>query len=103
MIQISDEALVKLKQLLQAEGSEESAIRIAVMGGRSCGPGLGLIVDEAVENDRRYDIGGLPMIIDGGLIDYCTSITIDFTVGTRGKCGGASGFIITPRQPLNIS
>ncbi len=44
------------------------------------------------------------MIIDANLIDYCRSITIDFTIGSQGKCGGASGsgFIITPEQPLNL-
>lgn len=105
MIQVTDEALVKLRELLQAEGAKNSAVRIAVMGGGSHGPNLGLIVDEAAENDRRYDVGGLPMIIDGGLIDYCGSVTIDFTVGAQVKCGGASGsgFIIRAQQPLNIS
>jgi len=95
---------VKLGELLQAEGSEDSAVRIAVMGGGSQGPALGLVVDEASADDKRYDVGGLPMIIDANLIDYCRSITIDFTVGSQGKCGGASGsgFIITPEQPLNV-
>ena len=104
MIQVTDETLVKLEEMLQAEGSKNSAVRIAVMGGGSQGPALGLVVDEASEDDQRYDVGGLPMIIDKGLIDYCKSITIDFTVGTQGKCGGASGsgFIITAEQPLNF-
>ncbi len=104
MIQVSDEALVKLSELLRAEGSENSAVRIAVMGGGSKGPGLGLIVDEPGDKDKRYDVGGVPVIIDTSLIDYCRSVTIDFTVGTEGKCGGASGsgFIIAPEKPLNL-
>jgi len=104
MIQVTDEALVKLKEMLQAEGSKNSAVRIAVMGGGAQGPALGLVVDETTGDDTRYDVGGLPMLIDGGLDDYCRSITIDFTVGIEGKCGGASGsgFIITPEQPLNF-
>jgi Fe-S cluster assembly iron-binding protein IscA len=103
MIQVSDEALVKLEELLRAEGSQDSAIRVAVMGGGSQGPGLGLIVDEPGQADRQYDVGGVPVIIDTNLIDYCRLITIDFTVGSQGKCGGASGsgFIIAPQQPLN--
>ncbi len=47
MIQVTDEAHLKLGELLQAEGSEDSAVRIAVMGGGSQGPALGLVVDEA--------------------------------------------------------
>lgn len=96
--------MVKLEELLRAEGSQDSAVRIAVMGGGIQGPGLGLVVDEPGEADRRYDVGGVPVIIDASLIDYCRSITIDFTVGSQeGKCGGASGsgFIIAPQKPLN--
>ena len=104
MIQVSDEALVKLEEMLRAEGAADSAVRIAVMGGGSRGPGLGLIVDEAGEADRRYDVGGVPVIIDTSLIDYCRSITIDFTSGSQGKCGGASGsgFIIASQEPLSF-
>ena len=104
MIQVTEEALTKLEELLRSEGGEQSVIRIAVMGGGSKGPGLGLVVDEAAEEDKRYDVGGIPLIIDRGLLDYCGSVTIDFTLGTEGKCGGASGsgFLIVPENPVNF-
>jgi len=104
MIQVTEEALTKLEELLHSEGGERSAIRVAVMGGGDKSPGLGLVVDEAGNQDMSYDVGGIPLIIDRGLIDYCRSITIDFTVGAEGKCGGSSGsgFLIVPENPVNF-
>ena len=104
MIQVTEEAFVKLEELLSSEGGEHSAIRVAVMGGGSKGPGLGLIVDEAGSEDVRYDVEGIPLIIDRGLLDYCRSVTIDFTIGEEGKCGGASGsgFLIETENPVNF-
>ena len=104
MIQVTEEAWTKLEELLHSQGGEHSAIRIAVMGGGSRGPGLGLIVDEAGTDDLSYDVEGLVLIIDRGLLEYCRSVTIDFAVGAEGKCGGASGsgFLIVPANPLNF-
>ena len=104
MILVTEDALAKLKELLGSEGGEQSAIRVAVMGGGSKGPGLGLVVDEATEEDKRYEVGGIALIIDRALISYCSSVTIDFTIGTEGKCGGASGsgFLIVPENPVNL-
>lgn len=104
MIQVTEEALAKLEELLRSEGGEQSAIRVAVMGGGSKGPGLGLVVDEATDEDMRYEVGTIALIIDRGLINYCSSVTIDFTIGTEGKCGGVSGsgFLIAPKNPVNL-
>ena len=104
MIQVTEEALTKLEELLSSQGGKHSSIRVAVMGGGSKGPGLGLIVDEAGTEDVSYDVGGIPLIIDRGLLDYCRSVTIDFTIGEAGKCGGASGsgFLIESENPVNF-
>ena len=104
MIQVTEEALTKLEELLLSQGGEQSAIRVAVMGGGSKGPGLGLVVDEAGDQDARYDVEGFPLIIDRSLLEFCRSVTIDFTVGSEGTCGGASGsgFLIEPENPVNF-
>lgn len=104
MIQVTEEALSKLEELLRSQGGERSAIRVAVMGGGTKGPGLGLVVDEAGAEDVSYDVEGVPLIIDRGLLQYCRSVTIDFTAGAEGKCGGASGsgFLIDPENPVNF-
>jgi len=104
MITIDPDALGKLEELHQAEGGEHSAIRIAVMGGGSNGPGLGLIVDEPGEDDIRFDEFPVPVIVERNLMNYCRQISIGFRIGSEGRCGGASGsgFLITPENPVNL-
>lgn len=103
MLEVSPEALVKLTEMVAAQGGERSGIRIAVMGGGTQGPGLGLVVDTPGENDVVIDEHGTALIVDRSLIEYCRSISIDFTTGSGGRCGGASGsgFIIRPERPIN--
>ncbi len=104
MVQVTEDALEKLREMLSTEGGDQSAVRIAVMGGGTQRPSLGLVVDEAGVGDKRYDVDGVPVIVDRSLIEYCRSVTIDFTVGAGGTCGGSSGsgFIIAPENPLNL-
>lgn len=104
MLKVSEEALEKLGELLSAQGGENSAIRVAVMGGVSNSSGLGLIVDESQHSDKLFSFGAIPLIIERNLLDYCQSITIEFKTGKGGTCGGnsGSGFIITPENPVNF-
>ncbi len=104
MLEVSEQALEKLSELLSAQDSREAAIRIAVMGGGAGSPCLGIIVDDVRETDVIYQLDEIPVIVDSNLIAWCKSITIDFTTGISGRCGGASGsgFIITPEQPINL-
>ncbi|NNK92767.1 MAG: hypothetical protein HKP41_00305 [Desulfobacterales bacterium] len=103
MLEISNEAIGQLAELL-SQGGSDSAIRIAVMGGGNDSPGLGLIVDEAQDSDISIQKGAIPFIIDRSLIEYCQTITIRFTTGSGGTCGGSSGsgFLITPGKPINF-
>jgi len=102
MLKILEEAEEHLNNLLIG-GNESSAIRIAVMGGAH-GPGLGLIVEEAGEDDLKIEHKNLSFIIDKKLMDYCQSITIGFRKGNEGGCGGSSGsgFLIDSDNPLSI-
>jgi len=104
MLEVSSEAKIKLEEFFAAEGGEKSAIRIAVMGGGNQGPSLGLIIDEPSDSDFVDETQGIPLIVEGGLMHYCQSISIDFTIGTQGTCGGASGsgFLIKTKVPLNF-
>jgi len=103
MLDVSKEAIGQLAELL-SQGGPDSGIRIAVMGGGTDSPGLGLIVDEAKDSDISIQKGAIPFIIDRSLIEYCQIITISFATGSGGTCGGnsGSGFLITPEKPINF-
>ena len=102
MLHIKEEAVEHLRDLMSG-GSENSGVRIAVMGGAH-GTGLGLIVDEAGEDDLLEVHHEIPIIIDKQLMSYCQSITIGFRKGSDGQCGGESGggFLIDAEAPLNF-
>ncbi len=104
MLEVSEEALEKLAEMLSAQENSEAAIRIAIMGGGANSPCLGIIVDDVRETDVLIKKDETPLIIDRNLIEYCKTISIDFTTGSSGRCGGSSGsgFIITPGQPINL-
>ena len=102
MLHIQDEAVEHLRTLL-TEGGETGAIRIAVMGGAH-GTGLGLIIDEAGDDDLQITHGDIPVIIDKKLMAYCKTITIGFREADKGSCGGSSGggFLLNAENPLNF-
>jgi len=102
MLNIEEEAEEHLGNLL-TEGNEDAAIRVAVMGGQQ-GPVLGLIIDDAGEDDLSFMHKTIPLIIDRKLMEYCNSITIGFRQGTKGSCGGSSGsgFLIESENSLNL-
>ena len=102
MLDIRDEAVAHLRALL-TEGGEAGAIRIAVMGGAE-GTGLGLIIDEAGDDDLQIKHGDITLIIDKKLMDYCQAITIGFREADKGSCGGSSGggFLLVAENPLTF-
>ena len=102
MVNIEEAAEEHLSNLL-AEGNDNAAIRVAVMGGPQ-GPVLGLIIDDVGEDDMSFTHKAIPLIIDRKLMEYCNSITIGFRQGTEGSCGGSSGsgFLIKSENSLNL-
>ena len=102
MLKIDAEAEEHLASLL-ADAGEHAAIRVAVMGGAQ-GPGFGLVIDEAAEDDLKIEHKNLLFLVDSRLMAYCQSITIGFRKGTAGGCGGSSpsGFLITSENPLSF-
>ncbi|MEE4164831.1 MAG: hypothetical protein V2I35_02450 [Desulfocapsaceae bacterium] len=100
MLTIHADAEEHLAALL-TEGNGQAAIRIAVMGGAH-GPGLGLIIDDAGEDDLKIEHNNLSFVVDSQLMAYCRSITIGFRKGNKGGCGGSSGsgFLISSENPL---
>ena len=102
MLHIRDEAVEHLRALL-TEGGETGAIRIAVMGGAQ-GTGLGLIIDEASDDDLEITHGDIPLIIDKKLMEYCQAITIGFRQADKGSCGGSSGggFLLDAENTLTF-
>lgn len=107
MLQLTDNAVTKVKQLLAAENKEGYGLRIAVQGGGCSGFQYGLTFDNTErESDNVLEFGGVKvyvdpmsnMYLDGVSVDYVESLNgsgfkID-NPNAAGTCGCGSSFSV---------
>jgi iron-sulfur cluster assembly accessory protein len=76
---LSDTAAVKVKNLLEQEGRDDLALRIAVQPGGCSGMRYQLFFDErTLEGDTFTDFGGVKVVVDRMSVPYLAGATIDF-------------------------
>ena len=87
MIQITDAAKSKLKELRIEEGhSDEYNVRVAVKGGGCSGLMYDLVFDDKIdESDDVFEDKGIKVIIDKKSLLYLLGTTLDFSDGLNGK------------------
>lgn len=107
MLQLSDKAVDKVKQLMAAENKEGYGLRVAVQGGGCSGFQYGLTFEnEQKSSDQVLEFNGLKVFVDsmshlyleGVKIDYVDSLAgsgfkIDNPKST-GSCGCGSSFSV---------
>ncbi len=107
MIQVTEKAVQKVKELLVAEKKEGYGLRVAIHGGGCSGFQYGLTFEQAQKpNDHVLDFDGLRvyvdamsgMYLDGARIDYIESLEgngfkIDNPKAT-GTCGCGHSFTV---------
>ncbi len=86
MLQLTDRAVSKVKQLLAAEDKQGHGLRIAVKGGGCAGFEYGL----TFEGDRRPDdqvleFDGLPVYLDPMSRMYLDDVSVDYVEGLNGS------------------
>ncbi len=103
MLEITEDAVKHLAEVGENMTTND-VIRIAVMGNGGTKSGLGLIIDQTMQTDIVSTHGEYTVAIDKNLMEYCKTITIDFTNGEPNRCDSLSkrGFLITAENPLNI-
>jgi iron-sulfur cluster assembly accessory protein len=76
---LSDVAAVKVKNLIDQEGRDDLALRIAVQPGGCSGLRYQLFFDErSLEGDTLTDFGGVKVVVDRMSVPYLAGATIDF-------------------------
>jgi iron-sulfur cluster assembly accessory protein len=76
---LSDTAAAKVKTLLEQEGRDDLALRIAVQPGGCSGLRYQLFFDErTLEGDQLTDFSGVKVVVDKMSAPYLTGATIDF-------------------------
>lgn len=79
MITITDNAVVKIKDILAEENNPDLKLRVFVQGGGCSGFQYGFTLDEAInEDDFDIEIGGVRVLVDSMSGTYLQGATIDY-------------------------
>lgn len=103
---LTERAAGELKELMNAEGKANAALRVWVAGGGCSGLQYGMALDDdsPEETDREFAIHGVRVIIDPASLTYMSGSTIDYidddhgggfkieNPNARGACGCGSSF-----------
>ena len=86
MITLTDTAAVKVKELLEAEGATDLALRVAVRPGGCSGFSYSLdLTENRTENDEQWNVHGVDVICDSKSHLYLEGTTIDFKDEIMGR------------------
>jgi iron-sulfur cluster assembly accessory protein len=78
-VNLTDAAASKVKALLDQEGRDDLALRIAVQPGGCSGLRYQLFFDERqLDGDTTHDFGGVNVVVDRMSVPYLGGATIDF-------------------------
>jgi iron-sulfur cluster assembly accessory protein len=78
-IALTDTAALKVKTLLESEGRDDLALRVAVQPGGCSGLRYQLFFDDrSLDGDVVKDFGGVGVVTDRMSAPYLTGATIDF-------------------------
>ena len=86
MLQLTQNVIVKVKQLMEAEGKAGHGLRVAVKGGGCAGFEYGLSFEEEQgPNDSVLEFEGLKVYVDAMSGMYVEEIQIDYLDGLQGS------------------
>lgn len=107
MLQLTDRAIEKVKELMAKENKEDHALRVAVKGGGCSGFEYGLFYEkDKQENDRVLEFNGLKVFVDEKSVTYLDEVTVDYVDSlsgsgfkidnpkATGSCGCGSSFSV---------
>ena len=91
MITLTDTAAVKVRELLDAEGEPEMALRVAVRPGGCSGFSYEMFFDADVAgDDEKAEFGGVRVVVDPSSAQLLLGATLDYKDGLQ-----QAGFSIT--------
>ncbi len=107
MIEITDSAKIKIKDLLYEEGNPKPALRTFVQGGGCSGFSYGFTFDEVInEDDFEIPLDEFRILVDAMSMQYLQGASIDYKeelMGSQfviknpnasGTCGCGSSFSV---------
>ena len=106
-VQVTENALAKVKALIEEEGNPDLKLRVFVTGGGCSGFQYGFAFDEAcAEDDAKIERDGVTVVVDAMSYPYLVGAQVDYEEGLTGSkfvvanpnasttCGCGSSFSI---------
>jgi len=85
MITITSEAVIKIKEIAEAEGIEHTIVRAKCLGGGCAGFQFDLSFDDQIgEMDEVFEQDGVKLICDSISLQYLDESSIDYVEGLMG-------------------
>ena len=85
MLQLTERAVDKIKQLMDKENKPGHGLRVAVQGGGCSGFQYGLTYEQdRGENDQVLEFNGLRVFVDAMSLLYLEDVTIDYVDSLSG-------------------
>ena len=79
MIKLTENAVLKLKDILAEENNPDMKFRVFVQGGGCSGMSYGFTLDEEQnEDDFQLELGGVNVLVDSMSSGYLTGAEIDY-------------------------
>jgi iron-sulfur cluster assembly accessory protein len=84
VITLTETAAAKVKELLEAEGQPELALRVAVRPGGCSGFSYEMFFDADVDaDDEKRDFAGVAVVVDPSSSQLLTGATLDYKDGLQ--------------------
>lgn len=85
MITLTDSAATKVKDLIEAEGDADLALRVAVRPGGCSGFSYEMFFDSDVaDDDSLVDFSGVKVVVDQSSAELLAGATLDYKDGLQG-------------------
>ncbi|HLJ08861.1 MAG TPA: iron-sulfur cluster insertion protein ErpA [Acidimicrobiia bacterium] len=85
MITVTDSAAKKVKELVEAEGNNELALRVAVRPGGCSGFSYEMFFDsDFADDDQKAEFGGVKVVVDSASLQYLNGASLDYKEGLMG-------------------
>ncbi|HEV7864276.1 MAG TPA: iron-sulfur cluster insertion protein ErpA [Acidimicrobiia bacterium] len=85
MITLTDSAAKKVKELVEAEGNSELALRVAVRPGGCSGFSYEMFFDsDFAADDQKLEQSGVKVVVDSASLQYLNGASLDYKEGLMG-------------------
>jgi iron-sulfur cluster assembly protein len=79
VVSLTDSAVQKVKEIMEAQGQAEGGLRIYIAGGGCSGFKYGMALDnEAAPDDEVVNVDGLKVFIDAMSLPYLRGASVDY-------------------------